>query len=57
MPMSRSFATALLLAGCVGFVSAQTSVPPNQVSPFKDTSILKPPAGSKVAISEFEDLE
>ena len=57
MPMSRSLATALLLSGCVSFASAQSSVPPNQVSPFKDTSVLKPPTGAKVAILEFEDLE
>jgi protein-disulfide isomerase len=36
---------------------AQTSVPPNQVSRFSDTSMLKPPAGVKVAIIEWEDLE
>jgi len=36
---------------------AQTSVPPNQVSPFADTSMLKPPAGAKVAIIEWEDME
>lgn len=36
---------------------AQTSVPPNQVSNFKDTSMLKPPAGARVAILEWEDLE
>jgi protein-disulfide isomerase len=36
---------------------AQTSVPPNQVSHFADTSMLKPPAGAKVAIIEWEDLE
>lgn len=45
-----------MIAG-VGVASAQTSVPPNQVSPFKDTSMLKPPAGAKVAIVEWEDLE
>jgi protein-disulfide isomerase len=37
--------------------SAQTSVPPNQVSHFIDTSMLKPPPGAKVAIIEWEDLE
>jgi protein-disulfide isomerase len=37
--------------------SAQTSVPPNQVTNFRDTSMLKPPAGAKVAIVEWEDLE
>ncbi len=36
---------------------AQTSLPPNQVSRFIDTSMLKPPAGAKVAIIEWEDLE
>jgi len=36
---------------------AQTSVPPNQVTALKDTSSLKPPAGAKVAIIEYEDLE
>lgn len=38
-------------------VAAQTSVPPNQVTPLLDTSSLKPPAGAKVAIIEYEDLE
>ena len=37
--------------------AAQTSVPPNQVTNFIDTSMLKPPAGAKVAIIEWEDLE
>ena len=36
---------------------AQTSVPPNQVSPLQDTSSLKPPPRAKVAIIEYEDLE
>ncbi len=30
---------------------------PNAGYPFQDTSVLKPPAGAKVAIYEFEDLE
>jgi protein-disulfide isomerase len=30
---------------------------PNAGYPFQDTSMLKPPAGAKVAIYEFEDLE
>ena len=30
---------------------------PNAGYPFQDTSMLKPPAGAKVAIFEFEDLE
>ena len=37
--------------------SAQTSMPPNQVDHFVDTSMLKPPAGVKLAIIEWEDLE
>ena len=46
----------VLLVGGLG-AGAQTSVPPNQVSHFADTSMLKPPAGAKVAIVEWEDLE
>ena len=45
----------LMVGGLVA--GAQTSVPPNQVSHFADTSMLKPPAGAKVAIIEWEDLE
>jgi protein-disulfide isomerase len=37
--------------------NAQYSVPPNTGTTFKDTSTLKPPAGAKVAIYSFEDLE
>lgn len=36
---------------------AQSSAPPNTGTAFKDTSMLKPPAGARVAIIEFEDLE
>ncbi len=32
-------------------------MPPNQVDHFVDTSMLKPPAGVKLAIIEWEDLE
>jgi protein-disulfide isomerase len=38
-------------------VLAQTSAPPNTGTAFKDTSMLKPPPGARVAIYEFEDLE
>ena len=38
-------------------LSAQTSVPPHQATNLKDTSGLKPPAGSSVAVIEYEDLE
>ena len=36
---------------------AQLSAPPNTANSFKDTSMVKPPAGARVAIYEFEDLE
>ena len=53
---SRLFAAALLF--CVSLPAvAQLSAPPNQANTFKDTSMVKPPAGAKVAIYEFEDLE
>jgi protein-disulfide isomerase len=38
-------------------VAAQQAIPPTNATPFRDTSMLKPPAGAKVAIIEFEDLE
>jgi protein-disulfide isomerase len=50
-----------LLAAAIGAsilpMAAQTAVPPNTGTPFKDTSPIKPPAGAKVAIFEFEDME
>jgi protein-disulfide isomerase len=55
--MNRALALAVVLAAGCGIAAAQTSVPPNQVSPYKDTSMLKPPAGAKVAVIEWEDLE
>jgi len=48
-----TFAATLLTAP----VSAQTSAPLGTGEKFKDTSMLKPPAGEKIAIVEFEDLE
>jgi protein-disulfide isomerase len=36
---------------------AQLSAPPNTANAFRDTSMVKPPAGAKIAIYEFEDLE
>jgi protein-disulfide isomerase len=38
-------------------LAAQTAVPPTGATPFKDTSTFKPPAGARMAIIEFEDLE
>jgi protein-disulfide isomerase len=49
-------AMVLVLASVVP-VSAQVAMPPAGATAFKDTSMLKPPAGAKVAIIEFEDLE
>jgi protein-disulfide isomerase len=58
--MSRVLAVVLFvsLTGTVAGSGAlaQTAVG-GVVSPFKDTSMLKPPAGQKVAIVEWEDLE
>lgn len=50
------FAPVLLLL-TPSLVVGQTSFPPNQATPFKDTSSLKPPPGARVAIIEYEDLE
>jgi protein-disulfide isomerase len=36
---------------------AQRAVPPGSGDAFKDTSMIKPPAGANVAIYEFMDLE
>ena len=56
--------TAAFLLGSVFLAPAQTTAPLNDSNagpytgfPFKNTSILKPPAGSRVAIYEFEDME
>ncbi len=38
-------------------LSAQIAMPTAGATAFKDTSMLKPPSGAKVAIVEFEDLE
>ncbi len=36
---------------------AQLAMPPVDATPFRDTSLLKPPPSAKVAIIEFEDLQ
>ena len=51
-----SFVAAALLFTAL-LAAAQNSAPPGKGSNFRDTSMVKPPAGSKVAIYEFEDLE
>jgi protein-disulfide isomerase len=48
---------ALALPGVVLSASAQRTVGQPQDTPFKDTSMIKPPPGQKIAIYEFEDLE
>jgi protein-disulfide isomerase len=55
--MSRVLFAALFLSLAGVAAHAQTAVPPGQGDPFKDTSMFKPPAGAKVAIIEWEDLE
>lgn len=52
-------ASALFVASLPAAIPAmaQYSVPPNSGQTFRDTSMLKPPAGAKVAIYKFEDLE
>jgi protein-disulfide isomerase len=57
MAMSRLFSAALFFSLAAGVAHAQTAVPAGQGDPFKDTSMLKPPAGVKVAIIEWEDPE
>ena len=53
---SQVFVIALIVS-LVGAAMAQSSVPPNHVSDFADTSMLQPPPGAAVAIMEWEDLE
>jgi protein-disulfide isomerase len=48
-------AAALAVSTLAG--AAQNSAPPGKGNTFRDTSMVKPPAGAKVAIYEFEDLE
>jgi protein-disulfide isomerase len=48
---------ALVFSFTAVAANAQISVPPNQVDHFRDTSMLVPPPGVKVAIVEWEDLE
>jgi protein-disulfide isomerase len=59
-PSGLSRLLALALIGSVVPVvsaAAQTSMPPNQLDHFTDTSMFKPPAGTKLAVLEWEDLE
>jgi protein-disulfide isomerase len=54
--MKTYVALAVLLSSALP-LAAQIAIPPENATPFRDTSMLKPPAGVKVAIVEFEDLE
>jgi len=53
----NGFVVAAITVGLGLPLGAQTSVPPNTGTAFKDTSMIKPPAGAKLAIIEFEDME
>jgi protein-disulfide isomerase len=50
-------ATAALCSLAAAPLVAQTAIPSTGATAFKDTSAFKPPAGVKLAIIEFEDLE
>lgn len=54
--LSAALAVALL-AAVPSTSHAQYAAPPGTGTTFKDTSMLKPPAGAKIAIIKFEDLE
>ncbi len=56
--LSRSLPLAALVFSLT-MVSAlaQTSVPPNEADHFRNTSMLVPPPGAKVALIEWEDME
>ena len=53
----RILLAAALLSLALPVARAQSAAPPNTGDPFKDTSMVRPPAGSRVAIYDFEDLE
>ncbi len=53
----KLFEVALAACVAVPLLTAQLAVPSSGATPFNDTSMLRPPAGAKVAIVEFEDLE
>lgn len=56
--MNRIALTAALLIAIPAIPAlAQYAAPPNSGDQFKDTAILKAPAGTRVAVIEFEDLE
>ena len=60
-PVSRSAARSLFITAVLAAASlsglAQNAAPPGKGNSFRDTSMVKPPTGARVAIYEFEDLE
>jgi protein-disulfide isomerase len=56
MADTKRLISALVLALAIP-AGAQIAMPLAGATAFKDTSALRPPAGAKVAIIEFEDLE
>jgi len=56
-PASLVLLLTMVLPFAAVSATAQTSVPPGSGDHFKDTSMFKPPAGARVAVVEFEDLE
>jgi hypothetical protein len=54
--ISRSLIAVVLLAPLSLPALAQRAAPPGSGETFKDTSMLKPPAGAKIAIIEWQDL-
>jgi protein-disulfide isomerase len=55
--MPRLLSAALLLSLTSVAATAQTALPAGQGTHFRDSSMLVPPPGAKVAILEWEDLE
>ena len=61
-PMNRlalcsTLTLTVLLGVAVNSAAAQNSAPPGKGNTFRDTSMVKPPNGARIAIYEFEDLE
>ena len=61
---AKKFRTVIVAAGVAAMLTfvavpgfTQRAAPAGSGDPFKDTSMFKPPAGARVAIVEFEDLE
>ena len=55
--MRPTFMNRILIPAAILLISIPASVPALAQTTFKDTSMLRAPAGARVAIYEFEDLE